>query len=347
MVVAVGFIEKEQRGIKKWRDIVAISLGQDHAVGLKSDGTVVACGMNASGECDVGSWRDIVAVSAGSYHTVGLKSDGTVVACGDNYKRQCNVSDWRDIVAVSAGYRYTVGIKSDGTVVACGDNNERRWDVSAWRDIVAVSFGSHYVVGLKSDGTVVACGDNNSGECDVGAWRDIVAVAAGCTHTVGLKSDGTVVACGTKDDGRCDVSDWKLFDHIDTSQIGISYDQRIKIARERNGKDQKPHHHAPASTKIDWSFPKYCVNCLIAGIIVAMIGLIMVLWGNTEYNRGYELYINGWADWNMTPAEDVMSAGMTTKIIGLVILSIGAGLTIFPYFIKMIFEYRKRKLNLK
>ncbi len=53
-----------------------------NAVGLQSDGTVVAVGDNASGQCDVGGWTGIIQVAAGMYHTVGLKSDGTVVAAG-------------------------------------------------------------------------------------------------------------------------------------------------------------------------------------------------------------------------------------------------------------------------
>ena len=49
------------------------------------------------GQCDVSDWTDIVAVSAGTVHTVGLKSDGTVVAVGDNDYDKCDVSGWRDI----------------------------------------------------------------------------------------------------------------------------------------------------------------------------------------------------------------------------------------------------------
>ncbi len=68
-----------------------------HTVGLKSDGTVTAAGLNKHGQCEVSDWRDIVAVAAGCAHTLGLRSDGTVAAAGDNDYGQCEVSDWRDI----------------------------------------------------------------------------------------------------------------------------------------------------------------------------------------------------------------------------------------------------------
>ena len=187
-----------------------ISAGDDHTVGLKKDGTVVAVGDNDEGQCDVSGWRDIIAVSAGDNHTVGLKRDGTVVAVGLNGYGQCDVSGWRDIIAVSAGDNHTVGLKRDGTVVAVGFNVDGQFDVSGWSDIIAVSAGHNYIVGLKRDGTVVAVGFNDDGQCDVSGWSDIIAVSAGCGHTVGLKKDGTVVAVGFNEYGRCDVSGWEL-----------------------------------------------------------------------------------------------------------------------------------------
>mgnify|MGYP003442152156 CR=1 FL=1 len=39
-------------------------------------------GDNEDNQCNVSDWKDIVSVSAGTNHTVGLKSDGTVVAVG-------------------------------------------------------------------------------------------------------------------------------------------------------------------------------------------------------------------------------------------------------------------------
>ena len=187
----------------KFKDIVAISAGSFHTVGLKSDGTVVAVGDNDDDLCDVSGWKDIVAISAGSNRIVGIKSDGTVVAVGANYDGEIDVSGWKDIVAVSAGGTHTVGLKSDGTVIAVGYNGLGQCDVSGWKDIVAIAAGDDHTVGLKSDGTVVAVGDNDDDLCDVSGWKDIVAISAGDRHTVGLKSDGTVVAVGYNRYGEC------------------------------------------------------------------------------------------------------------------------------------------------
>ena len=178
-------------------------------------------------------------IAIGDAHTVGLKFDGTVVACGSNYCGIFNVSGWTDIVAVAAGSRHTVGLKSDGTVVACGDNAFGHCDVSGWKDIVAVAAGGRHTVGLKSDGTVVACGLNKSGQCNVSGWTDIVAVAAGSRHTVGLKSDGTVVACGYNKNGQCDVSGWKLFDNFDdVVNRAVAEEEKRKAAAEKRRLDR-------------------------------------------------------------------------------------------------------------
>lgn len=92
----------------------------------------MAVGGNEDGQCNVNSWRDIVAISAGTSHTVGLKSNGTVTATGSNASGQCNVENWKGIVAVSAGYAYTVGLKSDGKVVVVGANSKGQCNVEDW-----------------------------------------------------------------------------------------------------------------------------------------------------------------------------------------------------------------------
>lgn len=207
-VMATGYNAYGECDVSDWKDVVDVSAGYNYTISLKANGTVVATGYNEYGQCDVLDWVDIVSVSAGHNHTIGLKADGTVVAMGNNASRQCNVSNWKDIVAVSAGHNHTIGLKADGTVVATGYNEYGQCDVLGWTDIVSVSAGNDCTIGLKTDGTVVAVGYNEYGQCDVLDWVDIVAVSAGHNHTIGLKADGTVVAAGRNHFGQCNVSDW-------------------------------------------------------------------------------------------------------------------------------------------
>lgn len=208
-VIAVGINTAGQCNISDWDNIIAVSAGTNFSIGLKADGTVIAAGNNYYGQCNVSGWKDIVTISATGEHTVGLKADGTVIATGKNDDGQCNVSGWKDIVAIRAADYHTVGLKADGTVVAIGENDYGECNVSDWTNIVAISAGFRYTVGLKADGTVVATGDNSYGECNVSNWTDIVAISAGSGYTVGLKADGTVVAVGYNEYGQCNVSSWR------------------------------------------------------------------------------------------------------------------------------------------
>lgn len=185
-------------------EIVSISPGWRHVVGLKSDGTVVATGKNDCGQCDVGLWRDIIAISAGRDHTVGLKKDGTVIATGNNEHGQLNVEEWNDITVISAGNGYSAGLKKNGIVVS----SRQFWGVDKWRDITAISAGHIHLVGLEKNGTVVAAGCDDDGQCDVGLWRDITAISAGGHHTIGLKEDGTVITTG-KFLKKLNVKEWR------------------------------------------------------------------------------------------------------------------------------------------
>jgi len=124
-------------------------------------------------------------VAAGTEHAVGLKSDGNVVAVGDNSYGQLNVSNWRGIVQIAAGSGHTVGLSSNGTVVAVGRNDYGQCNVTNWTGIIQVSAsaGGLNTVGLKADYTVVAAGYNSSGQCAVGGWSNITQVAADGYHT--------------------------------------------------------------------------------------------------------------------------------------------------------------------
>jgi alpha-tubulin suppressor-like RCC1 family protein len=109
-----------------------VAAGGYHALGLQSDGSVIATGLNITGQCSIDDWENSIQVAAGGYHTVGLRTDGTIVAAGVNDYGQCNVGNWTDIVQVSAGYRHTVGLKTNGTVIAVGRDSDDQCDVDQW-----------------------------------------------------------------------------------------------------------------------------------------------------------------------------------------------------------------------
>ena len=214
-VLATGYNASGQCGVEDWTGIVQVAAGERHTVGLMADGTVVAAGTNDEGECNVGYWTDIVQIDAGRYHTVGLKSDGTLVAVGRNKSGQLNIEEWTGIGQVATGFYHTIGLRPDGTVVAVGHTGEGRLEVGEWSDIVQVGAGGHHTLGLKSDGTVVAVGRNNYRETNVDWWTDIVQVAGGCQASVGLKADGSVVQSGWCESGQCYVQSWS-----DIVQVG-------------------------------------------------------------------------------------------------------------------------------
>lgn len=198
-----GFFTWERKSsvcIPGWHDIIAISGGGNTSVaGLKKDGTVVL--YDCDGISLSSNWKDIVQISMGRGHLLGLKRDGTVLAAGKNDKGQCGVSGWTDIVHVSAGALFSVGVKADGSVVAVGDNEAGQCDVSEWCGIERVSAGARHTVGLASDGRVVSTvfkgpADVYGGQCDVAHWSDldVIEISAGAIQTIGVRRNGTLIS---------------------------------------------------------------------------------------------------------------------------------------------------------
>ena len=222
--------------VSEWTDIIAISAAS-HTVGLKSDGTVVACGVNRYGQCDLSGWTDIVAISTGDDHTVGLRSDGTVIAKGNNESGQCDVSHWKNIIDVAACKETTFGLRADGTIVAAGKKNYGY----TWRNIVSICGGTYDLVGLRNDGTVVATGSSDSWDKNtLENWHNVIDISASSTHIVGLKSDGTVVACGKERAAEaCEVNGWKDIVQVSAGMyftIGLKSDGTVVSVGENSYK---------------------------------------------------------------------------------------------------------------
>lgn len=63
-------------------------------IGLQTDGRVVMATNSRTSAFELDGWSDIVAITGGRDHAVGLRADGAVVAVGGNSHGQVDVDDW-------------------------------------------------------------------------------------------------------------------------------------------------------------------------------------------------------------------------------------------------------------
>lgn len=96
--------------------------GISHEVEIMPDGLVAAYGNNYVGECNIYDWQDIVKISCGNFHTVGLTKDKAVLAVGANSNFECNLSNVKDkIIDISCGRYHTAILLESGKVIVKGN----------------------------------------------------------------------------------------------------------------------------------------------------------------------------------------------------------------------------------
>ena len=150
-VVAAG----EGLYASNWNNIDAMQVAGYDQAALMSNGTV-------SYSDETSDWDDIVHISLGRYHLVGVRSDGTVVADGLNSYREygsrnLDVQDWKNMIAAYAYGEMTMGIRNDGTVTWVGDGIYE--DFSDFNDVIALYPIGDILLGLKTDGTFAVSKD--------------------------------------------------------------------------------------------------------------------------------------------------------------------------------------------
>jgi len=156
-VVSTG---RYAQDVSAWKNVKQISAGGDSkeiVMGLCNDGKILVESEYEEIH-DAENWTDIVQISAGRLHVAGVKSDGTVVTCGlplfeeKGDAGEFDVEGWTDIVYVTADNQTTVGLKKDGTIVSTGYNASEKYD--KWTDAICLYQGGNSAFILKKDGTM-------------------------------------------------------------------------------------------------------------------------------------------------------------------------------------------------
>lgn len=187
---------------------VQVDSWYDHALGLKSGGTVVS----SNNDQELVTWSDITMIAAGRTHSVGLKSDGTVVCSGSS--AACRVNTWENIKAVYAGNAVTIGITEEGTVMASGENLEQ---VNGKTGIRSAAIGDSCILLVHDDGHVSSYALASGAPFDTSSWTDVEAAAVGSSVAVGLRSDGTVLAQAADEKMVKRIQSWTDIRYVDAS----------------------------------------------------------------------------------------------------------------------------------
>jgi len=180
-------------------DVIKVAAGANHAIAIKSDGSVWAWGRNNRGQLGDGTLNDskipvvvkdlwkVTDLAAGMYHSIALRADGSVWAWGRNSYGQLGndstvdspvpvkVKGLSKVVAIAAGAYHSLAVTSDGSVWA--------WGLNAF--------------GQLGDGST----KNRSEPERVSNISNAFKVAAGLHHSVALRSDGSAWAWGWNIDG--------------------------------------------------------------------------------------------------------------------------------------------------
>ena len=204
-------------------DVVALSSGRFHTLGITSSGTVVVYGGGSNdGESDVpAGLTDVVGIAAGEGYSFAVTGSGDVVGWGEmcyGTPAEDAIPDGlTDVVSLSSTSCTMLALTSSGEVISwedpscpgCGTYGVPNVPGSAQSDVVAIDGGNYHALALKSSGEVVAWGWGFGGITNVpsAAQSNIVEIAAGERHSLALNSSGELIGWGTNDYGQISQPD--------------------------------------------------------------------------------------------------------------------------------------------
>jgi alpha-tubulin suppressor-like RCC1 family protein len=198
--------------------VIAIAIGTNFSLALKSDGTVWAWGNNDNWQLGDGT----------------ITARSTPVQVCDVGQTDCATNPLTGVIAIAAGGQHSLALKSNGTVVAWGRNGDGQ-------------LGNGTTTGQN---TPVQVCDTGQTDCTTNPLTGVIAIAGGGNHSLAAKSNGRVWAWGRNGDGQlgdstlneratptpvCDTGQTDCTANPLTGVIGIAGGLQFSLALKGNG----------------------------------------------------------------------------------------------------------------
>lgn len=227
-IVSVAGTFSDEVGLTSNGDIVT-SIKSEHSSESKNSSFMRLLEMLDKHQFD--DFKDIVSISAGEGHIVGVKQDGTVI-CWDgqggwegvpNFRNI--VKEWQGIKQVAVGYENIIALTNDGRVLGTDESFYKDYHDFIQVDAYGHYYGDCYSMALRSNGRVMSPNFK-----EVSSWNDIVQIAVGWDVALGLRRDGRVDVTSYDADVTEIISSWHHIVNLEckfSQIIAISEDCRI------------------------------------------------------------------------------------------------------------------------
>lgn len=186
-VISSGMVSKYAKEISGWKNIVDIAAGNNHVVGVDSNGRVYCAGEDAP--CEIAGTRNIKKVFATSNASIALSEVGALTYSG-SFIGSSSLKDYYNIIDIASSDNILVILTSENNLNVFSKSGSYL-KAETWNEIVDVTCGNDFVAALDAYGKVYIEIDNDQIIEEVNNWSNIIAIDAGSDYLVGF--DGKTV----------------------------------------------------------------------------------------------------------------------------------------------------------